>query len=165
MRTQVLVLGTALLACPAAAQWNTATDYTGTSPRNTATVRNENGAQVDLWLDEDARLRLVFSLPRGLVALAPDLCPTFQVDDRPSEDLSGPEHACSARGGEATLTLAQAREQQVRSATLLELMNGSSLTVRYRLEHAGYGAAEFTLKRSKQALYDVLGEGYEVGAD
>jgi len=165
VRGTVLALCGMLAGWPAAAQWSTVTEHDAEPSRSVATVLNEGGARLRIWVDDDDRLRAAFRLPHGLVILAPDVCPTFQVDDRPIEDLSTPEHACSTSADEATLTLSQTGDGEVNSATLLELMNGTRLTVRYRLTHAGYSATEFTLKRSKQALSDALGEGLSVQAD
>ena len=53
----------------------------------------------------------------------------------------------------------------IASGTLLELMNGTSLTLRYHLGGLGYREAEFSLRGSKQALNAALGERVRVLAD
>jgi hypothetical protein len=153
------VLAFALASCPAAAQWRSVNPDGG---RAQAQVRNDEGAEIRIWMDDQRVLRATFRLPAGLARLDPDGCPTFQIDDRAAEDLATEAHACSVEGDRSEVALAQVSQDRVGSPTVLNLRNGDYLTVRYRLQHAGYGASRFTLRGSKQALSDALGEGVRV---
>ncbi len=158
---RALALAVTALGVPgAAAQWASVPSSGGAG--SDATVRNASGEEVRIWMDGDRRLRAAFTLAPGLARLDPAGCPTFQVDERTPQDLSRPAHACSVSGARVEVVLAQAEGDRVESPTLLALMNGGSLTVRYRLAHAGYGASRFSLKGSKQALTAAVGEGLSV---
>jgi len=148
----------ALLGAPAAAQWTTTEAQDAGGERSVALARNGDGAEIRIRLDADSRVLASFRLPPGLMRLDPRGCPTFQIDERTPEDLSRERHACTVDGARAQLVLARAEDGSLDSLTLLELMNGSELTVRYRLAHAGYRAARFSLRGSKQALTTTLGE-------
>jgi hypothetical protein len=162
-----LALAVALVALataprPAMAQWRSVGLDGG---RLQAEVRNAEGARIRIWVDDRRFLRATFRLPPGLARLDPAGCPTFQVDDRVAENLATEAHACSVEGVRSEVVLAQVSGTRVESPTLLDLMNGEQLTVRYRLQHAGYGASRFTLRGSKQALSDALGVGVRVAGD
>lgn len=161
---RVALLAVALIAPGAAAQWTAGPSAAG-GPGSDATVRNDGGEEVRIWVDVDRNLRASFQLSSGLASLDPAGCPTFQIDDKPPEDLSREAHECAVDGPRAELVLARARDGEVVSPTLLSLMNGSNLTVRYRLAHAGYGASRFSLRGSKQALTAALGDGLTVVGD
>lgn len=161
-----LVAAGLALASPATlAEWRTASDEGQEGARPMAWVRNEDGARLRIWVDAEAQVRAAFRLPPGLLALDPSGCPTLHVDQLAVEDLSAPDHACAVEHAQAKVVLARARDGQVHSPTLLHLMNGTRLTVRYRLIRGGYGAADFSLSGSKQALTDALGEGISVTGD
>ena len=152
----IALLGAALVAAPGArAQWTSA-PAPGVAARTDATARATDGASLRIWVDTERRLRAEFTLAPGLLRLDPRACPTLQIDDRPPETLSDPFHQCTSEGAAAQVVLAQGSQGKVDSPTLLALMNGGTLTVRYRLEHAGYGASRFSLKGSKQALINAL---------
>jgi len=147
---------------PAAAQWTT---VTGDGEPPQAAVRNDEGAEVRIRLVDERRVHATYRLPAGLARLDPAGCPTFQIDRRVPENLATEAHECRVSGAGSDAVLAEIVNGRVESPTLLELMNGSELTVRYRLLHAGYGASRFTLRHSKQALSDALGAGVEVAGD
>jgi hypothetical protein len=159
-RAALALLAAALATTPARAQW--IAGHTGAdNARADAIARAEDGAEIRLWMDEERRLQAAITLAPGLVRLDPAGCPTLQIDERIAEDLSRERHRCAIEGARASVVLGQVSAGQLDSPTLLGLMNGSSLTVRYRLAHAGYAASRFSLKGSKQALGSVL-EGVTV---
>lgn len=149
------LLAIALAAMPAHAQW-VAGSAANDGGRADATARAGDGAEIRLWMDDERRLLAAITLPPALLRLDPAGCPTLQIDDHVPEDLSRERHRCTVRDARATVVLGQVREGQLDSPTLLGLMNGGELTVRYRLAHAGYAASRFSLKGSKQALTSVL---------
>ncbi|MFT5446772.1 MAG: hypothetical protein ACI9DC_001947 [Gammaproteobacteria bacterium] len=153
-----------LLALSARAQW-TDVGSTRAVTQLEAVVRSDTRAELRIWLDDEQALRLQFKLTPGLVSFAPQSCITLQVDEQPIQDLSAPEHECSSDGGSVQLLLTQVEGEQVDSPTLLDLMNGKKVNLRYRLEHAGYGTEQFSLKGSKQALSDTLGADIRIIRD
>lgn len=162
-RAALVLLAAALAAAPVQAQWiagRTGAD----NGRADAIARAEDGAEIRLWMDDERRLHAAITLAPGLVRLDPAGCPTLQIDERIAEDLSRERHRCAIEGTRASVVLGQVSAGQLESPTLLGLMNGSKLTVRYRLDHAGYAASRFSLKGSKQALGSVL-EGVTVAGE
>ncbi len=152
-----------LLAAPGAwCQWDTVVDGEG---RNVATVRSGDGAVLRIWLDAERQLRASFDLGDGLAALDAASCPTFQIDDQRAENLGHERYACEVNGVAARVIFGRVEENKIDSSVLLNLMNGSQLEVRYRLSRGGYGGTRFTLRRSKQALNDALGEDVAVAGD
>jgi hypothetical protein len=147
-----------------AAQWTDVGSERATTERE-AVVRSDSRAELRIWLDAEQALHLQFKLTPGLVSLAPEGCLTLQVDEQPMQDLSAPEHECSTDGESVRLLLTRVEEKQVDSPTLLDLMNGKSVNLRYRLMHAGYGTEQFSLKGSKQALRDALGADIRIVGD
>lgn len=149
---------------PIYAQWSAVASTRSASQRE-AMVRSENAAELRIWLDEEHAVRMQFKLAPGLVGIAPDQCVTIQIDTLAMQDLSAAAHECSSDGESAQLLLIRAQDGQIDSPMLRNLMNGQRVTLRFRLSHAGYGAAQFSLKRSKQTLSDALGEGVTITGD
>jgi len=148
-------------AVPVYAQWTDVGSERAATERE-AVVRSENTAEIRIWLDDTQALRMQFKLTPGLVAFAPQGCITIQVDDHEMLDLSAPAYECSADGASVELLLTQVEDNQLDSPLLLDLMNGRRVQLRYRLSHAGYQSAQFSLRGSKQALIDSLGEDIEI---
>ncbi len=157
-----LALAALAAARPAAAEWTTVADE-GQPPQ--AQVRNDEGAEVRIRLVDGRVVHATYRLPAGLARLDPAGCPTFQIDKRVPENLATGAHACRVTGDGSEVVLADVVDGRVESPTLLELMNGGVLTVRYRLLRGGYGSSRFTLRHSKQALNDALGDGIIVAGD
>lgn len=153
-----LVLAVCLAPAAVEAQWSAVPSEGNTESGNDALVRSEEGGELRIWLDVDSHLRASFRLGTGLARLDEAGCPTFQIDDTQPEDLSEPSHECSIDGATAQVVLARVNEGELDSRTLVRLMNGSRLVVRYRLAHAGYGAITFSLRGSKQSLLEALGD-------
>lgn len=158
------MLALSLLALPVRAQWTDVGSTRAVTERE-AVVRSDTRAELRIWLDDEQVLRLQFKLAQGLVSFAPKGCFTLQVDEQPIQDLSAPEHECSSNGASVQLLLTRLEDKQVDSPTLLDLMNGKKVNLRYRLAHAGYGTEQFSLKGSKQALRDTLGDDIKIVGD
>lgn len=152
------------LALPAHAQW-TDVGSTRAATEREAVVRSDTRAELRIWLDDEQALRLQFKLTPGLVSFAPQGCLTLQVDGQPMQDLAAPEHECSSDGESVRLLLTRVEDNQVDSPTLLDLMNGKKVNLRYRLAHSGYSTEQFSLKGSKQALIDTLGADIRIIGD
>lgn len=152
---------TVLASTPIYAQWNDV-ESTRSASKREALVLSEHSAELRIWLDEEHAVHMQFKLAPGLVGIAPHECVTIQVDTLAMQDLSAATHECSSAGQSAQLLLTRAQNGQINSPMLRALMNGRGVTLRYRLSHAGYGSEQFSLKRSKQALSDALGENVKI---
>jgi hypothetical protein len=148
-------------AAPVYAQWTDVGSQRAATERE-AVVRSENAAEIRIWLDETQALRMQFKLAPGLVAFAPQGCATVQIDDHELQNLSAPAYECSTDGASVQLLLTRMENNQLDSPLLLDLMNGRRVQLRYRLSHVGYQSAQFSLRGSKQALSDSLGEDIEI---
>lgn len=148
-------------AMPVRAQW-TDVGSTRAATEREAVVRSDDAAELRIWLDTSQALRAQFKLAPGLVAFAPQGCVTIQVDDQAMQDLSAPEYRCQADGASVEMFLTQMENKQISSPMLIDLMDGRRVILRYRLSHAGYGTAQFSLKGSKQALREALGESITI---
>ena len=80
------------------------------------------------------------------------------VDDQPVRHTVFEEAPCEMEPHRARFGIGRIEDGAVDSVTLLGLMNGTTIAFRYHLEGLGYHRARFSLRRSKQALYQVLGE-------
>ena len=128
-----------------------------------AYVGNASGQDLEISRDPAGTVRGALRLGPGLKSLAPDACPTFQVDEAPAVSLARTASPCVAGAGEALFVLGEIRDDRLRSGLVTQLMNGREVVLRYRLaDGAGYGAARFPLTRSKQALAEALGGGVRV---
>jgi len=161
------ILGLMAMSSGVHAQWSTTSvDNTVNSPvDHGARVINDNGASLQIYQNSDQQLVSEFKLGQGLVNLDPVTCPTLQIDQVEPEDFNNHQHQCVINGDSAVFTLTQISEGQVDSKTFLELMNGSQLVIRYRLQGAGYGQQKFSLKGSKQVLKSTLTQGTVVLGD
>ena len=136
------------------AQWSTTS--LDSAVNSSAKVHNDSGAYLQIFLTSGNQLVGEFKLGPGLLSLDPVTCPTLQIDQNLPEDFNLAKHQCAIRGDLARFLLTVIGEHQVDSKTFLELMNGNRLVIRYRLQGAGYGQQEFSLKGSKQVLKATL---------
>ncbi len=161
----VLALIGAAIASPAAwAQWEIVTG----SPLGAggevpiARVSNDGGDRLSVFLDAESTLRAQFEVSDQLVTLDTATCPTYLVDDGTPQAVRFGADRCMVAGSTAIFALGAVNGDAIASGTLLELMNGTSLTLRYHLGGLGYREAEFSLRGSKQALNAALGERVRV---
>ena len=159
--TSFILLGLLSMAMPAQAQWSDIETNISASGR-AALVKSDNDARLSIWLDKENILFAQFDLAPGLLAFDEKICPTFQIDLTQIKNLSSSTHQCSVAEAHVRFQVTQVQNNQIDSPMLLQFMNGSRVTVRYRLKYAGYGAETFSLKGSKQALKDALGDGITV---
>ncbi|NKC16824.1 MAG: hypothetical protein GKR94_32920 [Gammaproteobacteria bacterium] len=121
-----------------------------------AVVAAVNGDALRVYQDARGTLHLSLRLRNGLERLSTSLCPTVQVDDdAPITQIPGQLCATDPRG--ARLTLGEIEDGTIKSPLLLRLMNGTTITARFKLNAWGYRSSVFTLTGSKQALFNVIG--------
>ena len=162
MRVAPRVLAIALLAASpagsAAADWTFADDG-GTQ---VASVRSDAGDALRVFVDPEAIVRVEFTAGTPLGALHPGSCPSYAVDDGPPQAARLGTERCRVEGRSAIFALGVVSGDAIASDALLDLMNGSELTVRYRLDGLGYHEARLSLRGSKQAVNAAIGQGVTV---
>lgn len=124
-----------------------------------AHIVNAAGHRLEIYKDNVAAIRSRFSLGPGLDRLAARSCPTYQIDARRPDNRSVNEAPCLNRTiwGEYILGYVGA-DKRVVSAHLHDLVNGGTITFRYRLENGGYDQTRFSLAGSKRAIEEALGQ-------
>lgn len=144
----------------AAAEWRVDTKrlFEDEDPTKLAIVEDGSGNSLRVYRDKNGTLWAIFALKEGFDTLADHGCPTYQVDSYPSTNIPGNDARCLLESKRAHFTLGDIDSDQVRSAALTRLMEGSSIALRYRLQPVGYGQTTFTLRGSRQALESILGD-------
>ncbi len=138
-------------------------DQRGELTRRVAIVDSSDGERLAIFRDPEQRVYGTFKLREGLEILVRNQCPTFRVDKRRPMVLSGvDDQPCAGTGGQVQFYLGKIEEGRIASPVLLQLMNGNTARLRYRLEHVGYAEAAFDLQRSKQALGEIIGAEVDV---
>ena len=140
------------------AQWSIENDDDNTA---VALVRNDSGDEFRLWRNGDG-IEATLTLHQGLASMSADGCPSFRIDDHPPRVGAGEGEVCVIEGRTATFVLATAQGDEVRSAMLMEFINGATLHFIYHLEGTGYRETLFTLQGSKQSITAAIGNGVTV---
>lgn len=154
-----LALATLLAAAPAGADWTVVTQRLEGARTDAVLARttSESGHTLEFYRDSAGAIRARFSLPPGLLALEQGQCPTLQVDRWAAVNRSANDTACLATTRWAEYTVGQIANGNVQSERLLQLMNGSQITFRYRLAGGDHRDAMFSLAGSKRALIGAIG--------
>ena len=141
------------------AQWDVAVRpaSTSTATFNEAVITGKTGHRLHIFRDGRDQVFGEFELREGLLSLSSDGCPTYKVDGGKPIATSSEKARCETDGRRSRFRFGQIAGQQVRSAKLLEIMNGSRMELIYRLKGLGYDSAKFSLSGSKQAINEVLG--------
>ncbi len=122
-----------------------------------AYTENGDGYSLEIYRDGVGAIRARFSLNRQLDKLPPRHCPTFQVDDRVLDNRSINDAPCITDADWSEFVLGYMNTDEVVSPKLYALVNGSTLTYRFMLDHGGYDETSFSLNGSKRATLTVLG--------
>jgi len=130
----------------------------------TARIQNSTGQTLELYRDGGGAIRARFTVGDGLAILEKGHCPTMQVDRWASMNRSVNDAACLATNQWAEYVVGYVVDRQVQSARLLQIMNGSLLTFRFRLDGGDYRDAEFSLAGSKRSLSAAIGADVVVTA-
>ena len=163
----VALFGVAATPALALAQWEivTGSPLGAGGEVQIARVSNNDGDQLSVFLDADSMLRAQFEISDRLTTLDTSTCPTYLVDGGTPRVVRFGEERCMVAGSIAIFALGAVNGDAIASGTLLELMNGTSLTLRYHLGGIGYRETRFSLRGSKQALNAAIGEQVQVVDD
>jgi len=138
------------------AQWRVVAEVPAglETPTEIAMVENDSGHSLRIYRDAQD-VRGVFAIRGGFDTVNEDSCPTYRVDDRRPARLSYQKESCRIDGKRVHFTLGDPAAP--RNGELRQLMNGSSIVIRYRLRAGHYRETEFTLLHSKYALGTAVG--------
>jgi hypothetical protein len=151
---------------PVSAQWEIATQRLDGTQADATVARNRNGAgfAVEFYRDGVGAVRARFSLAPGLTTMPKNHCPTLQVDRWAPVNRSINDAACVASGRWAEYVLGYVAGGRLKSERLLQIMNGTQLTFRFRLDNGEYRDAPFDLAGSKRSLTAAIGANVVVTA-
>lgn len=130
--------------------------------RDTAVVVNETGDSVTIYRAEGDVVRGIFKPGNELAQLEEGSCPTIRIDRLPPHALIHLGGPCELSNPEVHFTLGVIENGRLQSTVLWQLMNGSGFRIWYHVKDRGYREAEFSLKRSMNALVGAIGPEVEV---
>ncbi len=146
------------------AQWQISNETDNISGAQTAVaeISNDDGYLLAIYRDAQGTVHARFSLNDQLIHLHDSMCPTFQVDDREmhNNSLNGP--ACQLDPRLSEHDLGAIEDNQLVSKPIYEMMNGTTIHYRFRLQSGSYDKTSFSLAGSKSALKRILGTELEV---
>ena len=152
-----------LFCVTASAQWQTRFEplFTGGDEVTIAYVVNDEGYSLEIYQD-GAMIRGRFLLIEGLTMLYEDSCPTYQIDDGAAINTSVDGTPCVQDRLWADFNLGEIENNAVISSVLRSLLDGNSLTFRFRLNDGDYRWTSFTLLGSTRSITEVIGDQISV---
>ena len=161
-----LILITLTLCIPSlvVAQWTVSSDTQtpGLEEPKVAYTSNDEGYTVEVYMDASSAVRSRFILKEGMIKLADKSCPTYQIDNRITNNNSIDGAPCLSNNQWAEYIIGRIQNNEVISPMLRAIMNGNTLTFRFRLENGDYRETRFSLRGSNQSMTDILGESVTV---
>ena len=140
------------------AQWSTVNSPDTASPDNIiAYSENSEGYRLEINKDIDGAIRSRFILKTGLISLSEDICPTYQIDSGMARNTSIDNTPCIFAENQSEYIIGKIINNRIDSTILVRLMNGITLTFRFRLQNGDYRETNFSLSGSKRSLTNVLG--------
>ena len=162
-----LFLAGFILSIPVYAEWNIASHNNTENNSNLkiAQIINEAGYALEIYKDEKNVVRARFKLNEILDKFADKSCPTYQVDQKELVNRSINDAKCISGTTWAEFVLGYIVNNEIKSTSLQNIMNGNSILYRFILAYGGYGETAFSLAGSKKVIMSVLGGGISVIAD
>jgi len=148
-----------LAPCTAFAQWATIASSGAEMPTTGPIAFSENTGdyRLEIYKDSENLIKSRFILKKGLLALSSDICPTYQIDNGTAKNNSIDNSACIFNSGSAEYIIGKVVNNQVKSSVLVALMEGITLSFRFRLKNGDYRETAFSLAGSKRSLTTVIG--------
>ena len=149
-----------------AAEWNVSThqDENVDKITSVAYTLNESGYTLEIYRDSVNAIRNRFTMTKGLLRLSDKTCPTYQIDRGPPKNRSINDAPCISSNQWAEYIMGYVNNDVIASSLLMALMNGVTITYRFRLASGDYREAKFSLLGSKRALTTALGDNITVVA-
>jgi hypothetical protein len=159
-----LALVICLLPLSASAQWKV--NQRTISPSGTkglvAHTENDAGYALEFYKDVDAAIRIRLNLPTSLSSLYAGSCPTYIIDQGKPDNRSYDASPCSGTAHRPEFITGHIENQTVKSDLLLQIMNGNSISFRFRLEQGDYRETSFSLAGSKRSMTTAIGKDIRV---
>jgi hypothetical protein len=142
------------------AQWavGTETEVQGDQPARIAYTRNQDGYTLEIYRDAADTVRSRFIVKEGLLKLEEKSCPTYQIDNGMPNNGSIDGAPCLSNDKWAEYIFGRIQDESINSSVLMALMDGITLTFRFRLENGDYRETRFSLSGSKRSMASVIGE-------
>ncbi len=160
----ILALIVCLLPLSASAQWRV--NQRSIAPSGAkglvAHTENDSGYALELYKDGDAAVRIRLNLPDNLMNLRKGACPTYQIDLGKPDNRSYDASPCSGTAHRPEIITGRIEDKQIRSDLLLQIMNGNTITFRFRLEPGDYRETSFSLAGSKRSMITAIGKDIRV---
>lgn len=137
-------------------------DVDGANDAPVAHVHNESGYSLDIYIGLGGDVHARFMLKPRLNGLAPNHCPTFQIDDQELHNSSTDKPDCDSGRHRAGFMLGTIDGNRLVSRPVYELMHGMDITFRFKLESGGYEQTQFSLAGSKSAMRTILGHDLRI---
>jgi len=149
-----------------AAEWNVSThqDENVEKVTSVAYTLNESGYTLEIYRDSVNAIRSRFTMTKGLLSLSDKTCPTYQIDRGPPKNRSINDAPCISSNQWAEYIMGYVNNDVIASSLLMALMNGVTITYRFRLASGDYREAKFSLLGSKRAMTAALGDNITVVA-
>ena len=148
------------------AEWQVLANHEVSTGHETtiASSVNENGNTLEIYRDGVGAVRSRLTLRNGLLQFAKQNCPTYQIDKGPPRNRSINDASCLQDNRWAEFILGYIKNETIESSPLLAIMNGITITFRYRLIDGNYGETVFSLFGSKRAMMTAFGGNIAVVA-
>ena len=161
---KLLLTGLILLPVTVSAEWIviTHTDTDVDSETSVAFSENTDGYSLEIYRDSVDAIRSRFSVAKGLLSLADKSCPTYQIDRGRANNRSVDDAPCLSSKLWAEFILGYVKNENIASSSLLALMNGITITFRFRLANGDYRETKFSLAGSKRAMTIAFGAETQV---
>lgn len=153
-----------LIPAPALADWEviTHTDINNNTQTQVAYSKNNEGYSLEIYKDSVGAIRSRFSLNTALDMFAKRSCPTYQIDTRLRDNRSINDAPCLTDLAWSEFILGYISNENVTSARLNALMNGSTIVFRFMLNNGSYKETQFSLSGSKRATLSVIGNNITI---
>lgn len=159
-RTLLIAMLILLGPMPAWAEWSVVvhTDIDSSTETRVAYTENDEGYSLEVYLDSNGAIRSRFSTNKVEARFSPEICPTYQIDDRLISNTSINEARCLVERKWSEFVLGYVINDSVESRALNAVKNGNEIHYRFALESGGYAETHFSLLGSSRALTAALGD-------
>jgi len=127
-----------------------------------AYTENSDAFTLEIYRDNVDAIRCRFSKKDERLQLPERSCPTYQIDNGMPINRSMNNAPCLSDNKWAEYILGYIKGGHIISPTLLAIMNGNKIKLRYRTANLDYRETEFSLLGSKRVMNSAFGEDISV---
>ncbi len=142
------------------AQWAISKDTQMPSEKSTqiAYTTNPDGYKLEIFMDKEQMIHSRFIIKTGMLKLSSETCPTYQIDNGMAINNSINGNSCISNSQWVDYIIGNLQNRTVNSSIPSSLMDGNTLSFRFRLESGDYRETKFSLSGSKRSIVSVIGE-------